>query len=843
MTLMFFLSRIQNEGIGGGNMVLDLNGSWRMRRVGQPEWRNARVPGSVCSDLLDAGLIKDPFYGTNESDTLNIFDGDFEYRRSFLVDEELLRHDRVQLCCEGLDTLCTLSVNDCLLANTDNMHRTYEFDCKKMLRLGENIIDVIFHSPTRFVAEKQREQPLRNSEEAYSGGISHLRKAHYMFGWDWGPMIPDMGIWRNIMLIGRDHAYIRDYSVSQVHQSSSVALNISVSLEKWAGDDFQVKAVLTSPEGSILAKRTVSLGESNSIPLSVKEPRLWWPNGYGEQPLYRVSLFLYEEKRKLGEKEFRLGLRTLKLVRERDQWGTSFAFEINGVRIFAMGADYIPEDNLLSRRNRARTEKLIRSCVRANFNMIRVWGGGIYPDDYFYELCDRYGLLVWQDFMFACGVYDFDEKFRDSVRHELEDNIKRIRGHASLALWCGNNEMEWMWVQNWKNETSLKRYRMEYQEQFEKSLPEFVSRLDPDTPYWPSSPSSGGDFHNPNDENRGDMHDWDVWHGKKPFTDYRSVIPRFMSEFGLQSFPSLKTVKTFASSEEWNIFSRVMESHQKSGTGNEKILYYISQYFRYPGNFDSLLYLSQLIQAEGIRYGVEHWRRSRGRCMGVIYWQLNDCWPVASWSGIDGCGRWKALHYTVKRCFAPVLASACEEGTRVSLHVSNESKTSVTGCLEWKLMTPDSAVLESGEMTVCSEPLSSKQCASLDFSRQFTTEEKKYDVYLEYLFSVGGKRVSGGTVLFCKAKHFHFHNPAIKTDITEKEGRFFIRLRADAFAKFVELDLKHCDAVFSDNYFDLSAHTDRIIALKKTELDVPLNSARLAEELSVRSVYDTYEKF
>ncbi|GJM77611.1 hypothetical protein HMSSN139_01070 [Paenibacillus sp. HMSSN-139] len=466
------------------------------------------------------------------------------------------------------------------------------------------------------------------------------------------------------------------------------------------------------------------------------------------------------------------------------------------------------------------------------------FGAGALSGGLFYDLCDEYGIVVWQDHMYACGVYELTEAFKENITQETIDNMKRLRHHASLGLWCGNNEQEMAWDEwNWAEQTSL-QLQADYIKMYEVLLPEIAKEIDPNTFYWRASPSSKGSFDKPNDENYGDMHYWDVWHGKKPFTAYRTLYPRYMSEFGLQSFPSLKTVETFTLPEDRNIFSYVMESHQKNGTGNEKILYYIGETYRYPKDFSSLLYASQLIQAEGMRCGVEHWRRHRGRCMGALYWQLNDIWPVASWSSIDYYGRWKALQYEAKRFFAPVLASACEEGTQVALHVSNESKRTAKGKLVWTLRNARSVVLRQGERAAEIAPFATAELEQLDFAGELDTKAKLRDTYLEYAWVADGEVVSGGTVLFVKPKHFGFVDPGIQAAITEEEECFRITLGSEAYARFVELDFTGLDAIFSDNYFDLSAGTRKTVTVAKSALSRPAGLTELQERLTVRSVYD-----
>jgi beta-mannosidase len=820
--------------------LLDLNGKWEMKRTELNDWLDASVPGSVYNDLLAAGEMEDPFYRDNEYKILELSNYDYEYKRSFNVSREILNYDKLVLHCDGLDTLCEISLNGNHVINTDNMHRIYEIDIKDFVTEGVNLMHVLFKSPVEYVLRRQKELPLVNSSDAVPG-ISHLRKAHCMFGWDWGPKLPDMGIWRSISIQGWNCGRLEDVYITQKHENNQVSLDIKVELQNWSCSNMEVLAEVTAPNGSILKRSIRASSSEEHILVDIKDPDLWWPNNYGAQPLYPVKVILSAGGALLDEKTMRIGLRTMEVRREKDQWGESFCFAVNGVEIFAMGADYIPEDNILARCSRARTEKLIRSCIKANFNSIRVWGGGYYPEDYFYDLCDEYGLVVWQDLMYACGVYDLNKEFKANITQETIDNVKRLRHHASLGLWCGNNEQEGGWAEWGWSETCLPKHKADYIKQYEVLFPELLEKTDPNNFYWPASPSSTGSFDKPNDENYGDMHYWGVWHSKEPFTAYRKYYPRFMSEFGIQSFPSLKTINTFTIPEDRNIFSYVMESHQKNGTGNEKILYYIADNYKYPKDLSSLIYASQLIQAEGLRYGVEHWRRNRGRCMGAIYWQLNDCWPVASWASIDYFGRWKALHYAARKFFSPVMASACEEGTHITIHVANETMAEFTGELSWRLMDSRSNVIRESKKFVTVQALQSAECETLDFAEILDTIEKKRNSYFEFKLAGGGSTISSGTVLFVKSKHFGFTDPQLAINMKETENSFVIEASCKAYARFVELDLKDCDAIFDDNYFDLSAGDIKRVEVKKADLASPLTLDEFKGRLVVRSLYDMYE--
>lgn len=813
----------------------DLNGQWKMREYPNGQWIDANVPGSVFNDLLNSGIIEDPFYRDNEDKVKKIALYDYQYTREFYIDDILYNHDKLFLCCDGLDTLCRIEINGKYLADTANMHRRYEWDIKDFLNRGTNSINIILYSPIEYITKKNEEDPLWGSGDAMAG-FSHLRKAHSMFGWDWGPQLPDLGIWKDIYIWGYNSARLKDVYVSQRHAANKVDLDIQVSLDKWEDTDFKIHTKIIAPNGELISKELATRNAEEHIDIVVEAPELWWPNGYGDQPLYKIEVILYDSAQILDKREFNIGLRTLTVRQEPDNWGESFEFEVNGVSIFAMGANYIPEDSLVSRCSQERTEKLIKDCVKANFNCIRVWGGGFYPHDYFYDLCDKYGLIVWQDFMFACAIYRLTENFAKNVQKEAEDNIKRIRHHACLGLWCGNNEVEVAWTDwDFPKSDDLKK---DYIKLFEGILPNAVQRCDPNTFYWPSSPSSGGGFKEPNSEHVGDVHYWEVWHGLKPFTAYRDYYFRFVSEFGFQSFPDIKTVESFTLPKDRNIFSYIMEKHQKNDEANGKMLYYLSHTFKYPKNFEMLLYATQLLQAEAIRYGVEHWRRNRGRCMGTIYWQLNDCWPVASWSSIDYYGRWKALHYFARRFFAPVLISAEEKDRDVKLYISNETMEDIDGTILWAFRDNKCNTIKEGSMDVSVDRLSSKQCLTLNFVDELKTIYAMQQTYLEYKFVLDAEEVSNGTLLFVPPKHFEFMDPNIKIDIIEKEDEFQIELRCEAFAKCIKIDFAKFDCILSDNYFDLSKGCTKIVKLAKESLVGDFRIEDIRYDIKINSVYD-----
>lgn len=762
-----------------------------MLTFGEYEPMEAVAPCSLYSVLLQYGRIEDPFAADNEQRVKELSNEDCIFTTRFEV-PDLAEYEHFLLRFHGLDTVCDLTLNGAVLGHTDNMHRTYDFPCKALLQYGENELSIRLHSPLRYLRQAENKHKLCTNGDTVAGA-AHLRKASYMFGWDWGPILPDMGIFRDVELLPYHSVRLDDMRIMQEHSDGQVALCI---IPECAGrmDGCTMRVCVEGPDAHFEAE--VHNGKAE---VTIPSPDLWWPNGYGGQPLYTVTLALLENGCETGRITKKVGLRTLTVSTEPDRFGEEFCFVVNGIKIFAMGADYIPQDNILSRISKEKTEKLIQNCIAANFNTIRVWGGGYYPEDDFFDLCDQYGLIVWQDFMFACMHVRLLDRFRENVRAEFIDNIRRIRHHASLGLLCGNNEME-RDIGHSKNE----RVRLDYLELFERLLPSVCEEYAPDVFYWPASPSSGGGFDEPDDPNRGDQHFWDVWHGSKPFEEYRKHHFRFCSEFGFESFPSLKTIRTFAPVGEMNPFSKIMEAHQKCKVGNVKILTYAAQEYRYATCFEDLVYLSQLNQAHAIQYGVEHFRRYRGRCMGSVYWQLNDCWPVASWSSLDYFGRWKALHYAAKRFYAPVLLSAHADGMVVTLNISNETRQDFCGTVEYAVCGKDFHIFHRGNLSVQVEPLYARDVLTKNFSEWLDGfEEERYLVCR--LRDADGELVSEQATLFTRPKYFAFQQPKIRADIECTDGVVHISVTADTFVQGLEIDFEDCDLVLSDNFFDITS--------------------------------------
>lgn len=813
---------------------LDLNGKWMLKEKESRDWVSVTVPGSVLSGFLDAGRIPDPFYRDNEYDTRELFWKDYEFERTFDITEELLLKERLDLVCEGLDTLADLYLNGKLAASADNMHRAWRFPVKEFLKAGENHIRIVFRSVLRYIEDHvcEEKKEIHYIPCSCMKGNQYLRKAHSMFGWDWGPQLIDAGIFRSIYLEAWEGARLQEVHIRQVHEDGMVRLPVEILLEKTGVrrmKDWSVSAEVRRENGPVCGRWECSAEEleNGSQELLVKNPRLWWPAGYGEQPLYQVTVTLKDEAGKTADEVKKtIGLRTLTVSCEKDPWGNEFAFQINGKKIFARGGNYIPEDCVYSRITPELQEYLLKSCVRANFNCIRVWGGGYYPSDEFYDLCDRYGLIVWQDLMFACNVYDVTEEFAENCRQEVLDNVKRLRHHPSLGLWCGNNEIESAW-DHWADFQKETMYlRMDYVKLFEYILPKAVKEADPDTFYWASSPSSGGCFDRPDDENRGDAHYWDVWHGQKPFTDYQKYFFRFCSEFGFQSFPCQKTVDSFTAEEDRNIFSRVMESHQKNDAANGKILYYLSENFRYPKDFTSLLYISQVLQGIAMKYGVEHWRRNRGRCMGTLYWQVNDNWPVASWSGIDYFGRWKALHYMARKFYAPIAASIQktenggqepENGARMAVWLTNETEQSKRCRAELKVKDMRLRTLRCMEREAQAKGEASTELAG-ESVENLLRGLKKEEVFLEASVTLEDGTALKECETFVPYKHLNLPKGTLQAEVSEKEDRYEIAITGKVFTPFVELDFADADVIFSDNFFTVSGEEAVRIILFKSDI-------------------------
>ena len=810
-----------------------LDGAWEFRQAGQATWRPATVPGCVHLDLMATGIIPDPFYRDNEVRVQWVENEDWEYRREFRLPGTMTNKDHIELVVEGLDTFATIILNGQEVGQTDNMFRGYRFDIRPFLQPDENELLIRFDSPVRRAKALEEKLPYK-----LPGGSPHIRKAPYHFGWDWGPRLVTSGIWRPLAIEAWEGARLGEFEVTQEFlDRNKVLLKTKVEVLSDRRQELAIKA-------SISARKPFSHSEKtdfqpgtniNEKSFSIINPDLWWPAGMGEQNLCGIRIDLYQKGRLLDSVTKRIGFRTLLLEQKEDEWGKSFRFVVNGIPFFAKGGNWIPADSFPPRVTRQRYESLLRDCTAANMNMLRVWGGGIYESPDFYNLCDELGLVVWQDFMFACAMFPGDEDFLGNVRAEAEDVVKRLRHHPCIALWCGNNECEEGWFHwGWKQQYPASVWS-DYERIFHQVLPQTVERLDPSRTYWPSSPHSET-IGEPRSEQSGDMHYWGIWHGQEPFKEYRKKFHRFFSEFGFQSFPLLETVKTFALPQDWNVASPVMEQHQKHPMGNRLILLYLLDHYRLPKDFESLLWVSEILQAEGMKTAVEHFRSQMPRTMGALYWQINDCWPVASWSGIDYTGTWKALHHYAKRFFAPVLVVPDDDGKDLRIFCVSDLEEPLDAELHLSIYSYEGLTVGQAKTPIRIDPRSSRLVASKPLD-ELRSGLKPDEVYLVCELKKGETTLSTNVFHFAALKRVELPRPEIKPRVLERDGRPVVRLEASKFAKNVYLSTPGIKGRFSDNFFDLVPARSHEVEFISAH---PVSAAELEGVLKIISLRDTY---
>jgi len=802
------------------------NAQWKFRQADrdQDEWLPAKVPGFVHTDLRANGRIPDPFYGTHELDLQWIDKHDWEYVASFDVPAELLAQSRVELVFDGLDTFAEVSLNGVPLLTADNMFRIWRTDARPRLRERGNELHIRFRSPIR-EGLKRLEQlgyglPATN-DHSEDGGLGDkkvsvfARKAPYHYGWDWGPRFVTSGVWRDVRLEGWSGCRIRDLFIRQDKVTANAA-RITAVVEIEAECDLEGTLRLETDGHAWEQPVALRAGlQTVELAATIPNPRLWWCRGYGEPHLYTFRASLSAGG--AGDTaEVRTGLRSLRLVRQPDEHGTTFYFELNGVPVFAKGANHIPNDSFVTEVTRERYRHEIASAAASNFNMLRVWGGGIYEADTFYDLCDEYGILVWQDFMFACSMYPGDEAFLANVRAEAADQIRRLRNHPCIALWCGNNEIDaawshykedagWGWKEQYPPELREKIWA-DYEAIFHRILPEEVARHAPGADYWPSSPlralTRDANQHATNKSAEGDIHYWEVWHAEAPFERYLDHVGRFMSEYGFQSFPEWKTVRSFAEPEEMELESKVMLAHQKNEGGNRRIKNYMDIYYREPRDFASFLYLSQLLQAEGMKTAIEAHRRNKPFCMGTLYWQINDCWPVASWSSMDYYGRWKAAQYYIKRSFRDVMLSIVENGGDVEFHAVSDERTDFRGTLRLKLYDFAGQLLAERSMSVTVPAHAAKRVLTTPAGEWLAGRNARRVVLVGEL-ERDGRAVDTKEHYFVPVKELELEVPDIRVTVeTAADGGAKLTLAADKLAKQVWIRAE-AEGVFSDNFFDL----------------------------------------
>jgi len=807
---------------------LDLGGSWRVAMEGSDETIPATVPGCIHTDLMAAGKIPDPFFGENETLVQWVGETNWIYRRSFELPDEILSRAHVLLRCEGLDTLATIKLNGTEIGRTDNMFRTYEFDVKQLLKPGANTIEIKFDSAVQFVRAKEAQRPLPTWT---SPGTAYIRKEPCSFGWDWGPTLPSCGIWKKIGLVSFDTARLSDVAILQDHsQKGKVTLGITVNAAPATSAKLtaQISVRLGTREvASTVAALTNGVGQADVV---ITDPQLWWPNGMGAHPLYTVTVDLMGEDGALDSTTKRVGLRTLRAIQQTDT--SPMHFVVNGRPFFAKGADWIPCDAFATRVTPERLRRYMEDAVAANMNTLRLWGGGYYEEDELYDLCDELGLCLWVDFKFACSTYPaFDPAFLDNVRIEAEQNVKRLRHHASIAVWCGNNEI--MFFRGTNEWTDKVMSADDYYKMFRDTIGGVVRRLAPQSDYVTGSPDCG------------DVHFWEVWHGGKPFEAYEN-IHGFVSEFGFQSFPELKTGRAFTRPEDRaSVDSHTMKYHERSNRmyldakedgslGTGKIMHLVNWYFRDPKDFDSTLWLSQITQAYGIEHGAEGWRREMPKSMGCVYWQYNDDWPGSSWSSMDYFGRWKALQYAAKRFYAPVLVSGVADSERiVDLYVTSDRMDDCQGKLQWTLTTVAGEKLKSGSQNVAIPNNKSEMVKSLDLHRIAPRD----DSLLWLKLIIDGKTVSENLVMFAYPKELNLLDPALATSVSEKNGEFRVKVKAKHPALWVWLELDNADGHFSDNFVHLNGGATTEITVRPEK---PMTRDAFQKALRVRSLFDTY---
>ena len=796
---------------------LILNGGWQFSEDGKWDWKEAQVPGTIHQDLLFHKLLPDPFYGMNEARVQWVEEKDWVYRTTFQLSALQLQRGGALMCFEGLDTYADVYLNGALILKADNMFMGYRIPVLPFLVEGENRMVIRFRSPIRETMPQREsngfDYPADNDH--YPQKLSVFsRKAPYSYGWDWGIRLATSGIWRPVSLELFDVASVEDFHIKQLKVTSEKAeLENVIELNQVSGEPLELSVKLNytcgNQQGKIVRTQLFQPGMNKvSLPLDIDKPKLWMPNGWGVPYLYQFKLTVWKGEVCLAEKIVHTGLRDIQIINERDEHGMSFYFKVNGKPLFAKGANMIPSDALLPRVTPERYIRLLDDVQASNMNMLRIWGGGVYEDDLLYDEADKRGILIWQDFMFACTTYPHDPAFLQNVAQEAEYNIKRLRNHPSLAMWCGNNEIYegiryWGWKKKY-SEAVYQRMQQGYDVLFKKLLPEIVNTFDSGRFYLEGSPYVAN-WGRPESWGMADSHNWGIWYGRKPFETLDNEIPRFMSEFGFLAFPEMKTIRTFASPKDYAIDSQVMKAHQKSSIGNELIKQTMGLYYRVPDNFEDLVYMSQVLQGYGIRRGVEAHRRNRPYCMGTLPWQLNDSWPVASWSAIDYFGNWKAMQYQLKRAFSPVLINVLKKEGQLKYYL-------ISDCLEPAQVVVSLNVFDFSGKVHRKKEIKREMPAntsSLIYEESCQDAFKDCNLATSYLQMVvkeqsTGKILSEEVFYPVYPKDQQLSDPSIKlTRRLLSDGSLQLTLKSKQLARDVFVEIPVQGAQFSDNFFDL----------------------------------------
>ncbi|MDR2057942.1 MAG: glycoside hydrolase family 2 protein [Dysgonamonadaceae bacterium] len=831
----------------------ELNSDWKFKQARLANWYPATVPGVVHMDLIANQIIDDPFFRLNERGVQWIDKEDWIYETTVTIPDEIFSKHNIILYFKGLDTYADVYLNEEKILEANNMFREWKIDIKNKIKKGDNTLQIYFHSPIKVDMPKWEALPFQyesSNDQSENGGIFNrrvsvfARKAGYHYGWDWGPRLVTSGIWRPVYLEAWDDARLQDVFIQQKEVSSQKAI-IKASVEIVADKDLPdaVVSIKNNVSQEVFASIKVNLKKGINVAnldFTIKNPHLWWSRGLGEQYRYEMKTEIAANTSVIDSQIDKIGIRSLKVINRPDEHGKTLYIELNGVPVFAKGANYIPCDNFLPRVTKAVYERTLLDAINVNMNTLRVWGGGIYEDDIFYDLCDQYGILVWQDFMFACSVYPAEGEFLENVRHEAIDNIKRLRNHASIALWCGNNEcleawFGWGWEKKYQSQNPqyAEIIWKQYDTLFNHLLKDVVADYAPESFYWPSSPyyrPEGG-----TSDKSGDRHYWDVWHGRKPISEYNKERSRFFSEYGFQAFPEFESVKKYAPySGDWSITSEVMMSHQRGGShANELIETYLLNEYQKPKDFESFLYMNSVLQGDAIRTAIEAHRRDMPYCMGSLYWQHNDCWPVASWSSRDYYGRWKALHYFARNAFADLLVSPIEKEGTLDVYIVSDRLKKQKGTLSIRIVSLTGETVSSIRQTVTVKANASNKVFSHDLKKLLKGAPRN-SVVVNLVFIVG-KETFTNNYFLDKQKNIRFPEASVSRSVQVTEGGYEVTLESDCFARAVFLSLEGIDNFFETNYFDI---------LPKEKVTVKVQSNLSPEmfdkQLKIRSLRDSY---
>lgn len=831
--------------------IRQLNDGWRFRQGSSQNWYPATVPGTVHTDLMANGIIEDPFFRLNERGVQWVDKEDWMYEATLEATAAEVSAANQELVFHGLDTYADVYLNHQKILNADNMHRTWVCDVRGIMKEGKNLLEIYFHSPIKVNLPKFDKYDYAfntGPDQSQRGGIFNktlsvfARKAGYHYGWDWGPRLVTSGIWRPIEFQTWDGIRIDNVQYIQNDVNSSRA-KLSTILEIRSDKEIDHAEVAVMLEGKKIASRGVSLGKGlNKVRLDydVKRPRLWWSNGLGDPNLTEFTASVAVEGNVEGEQSDMIGLRSLKLIHKPDKYGHALYFELNGKPVFAKGVDMVPLDNFLPRITREKYERHVLDAKAVNMNMIRVWGGGVYEDDYFYDLCDRNGILVWQDFMFACSTYPADSLFLDNVRKEAIDNVKRLRNHCSIALWCGNNECQdvyygWGGKHKYYIEKGVEKLTTkQFKDHYFKTLPEVVEEYGGGISYRPSSPFAFEDT--PSDGVNGDAHYWGVWHGRDSIGHYNVERARFFSEYGFQSFPEFESVKIYAPEErDWDINSEVMMDHQRAGSyANNLIREYMNEEFRAPSDFPTFLYVGSVLQGDAIKTAIEAHRRDMPYCMGTLVWQHNDCWPVASWAGRDWYGRWKAQQYYSKAAYDDILVSPVVMGDTLRVNIVSDRRTPAKGKFTLTAMLLDGTPVMTKTFGCTADALSSKRVLEAPVS-DLLGKHRKGEVIFHTTFSLSGERVYDNVAFATKQKFMDYQQPEYTLDIVPSGDGYDVTVGTDVFARAVFLSLEGIDNFFSDNYFNILPGGRKTI-----HVTTPLSEQDFKKQLKMISMGDVH---